>query len=153
MNHKLLCRGMRYMFHGCFPHGEPLSMTEVRWKKLLLLVLIPAISMPMSTRAHKLPEENLDWEWDIAPRSWAAVHGDYVLHRGKYGNFRVTSGSDITFFICDEENYNKYSNGESYTLSVARRIHKESRSARTAEQIFDCQESALRRASCRGGSL
>ena len=35
---------------------------------------------------------------------------------GYYGSFEVTSGNDIDFFICDEENYNLWVNGQSASV-------------------------------------
>ncbi len=43
--------------------------------------------------------------------SWDRSQGD-----GVYGDFDVTSGNDVDFFICDEEEYEKWTNGESASV-------------------------------------
>jgi len=89
------------------------------WGLILLIIVVPLFGGTVAARSNKADELKPLSDIDIwvDPLSWhhfwysGCESGDSI-----YGDFEVTSGGDIDFFVCDQENYDLYSSG--YTASV-----------------------------------
>jgi hypothetical protein len=80
---------------------------------LHLLVLVFLVSIPQCA-SDFIPAESMDFWVDVI--SWHAKYYSSCEEDATIsGNFEVTSGSDIDFFICDSENYDKWCNLEDAT--------------------------------------
>jgi hypothetical protein len=79
------------------------------------ILLLATFVMPVGATTFALAEDgHWHYEFNVGAYSYHYVYGDKVQGHGDYGTFTVHY-DDITFFICDQENFDKYKNGESYS--------------------------------------
>lgn len=69
----------------------------------------PSVEMSLADDLHT------HYEWNIGPLSYHYVYGYQSQYRGRYGSFEVTAGSDITFFIVDQDSFDDYEAGLVYS--------------------------------------
>ena len=89
------------------------------WGLILLIIVVPLLGGTVAARTNKADELRplADIDIWVDPLSWhhfwysGCESGDSI-----YGDFEVTSGGDIDFFICDQDNYDLYDTG--HTASV-----------------------------------
>jgi hypothetical protein len=90
---------------------------EVITGVLLIIVIAPALVQAVAPAQENdvLPLVDLDiWvdQLSVYYYNWTQLdRGDVI-----YVDFEVTSGSDITFFICDAENYDLWINEQNATV-------------------------------------
>lgn len=89
-------------------------------KKLALLIGVLVLSLfvaqTQATTEFTLADDpHNEWEFDIAGYSWQSLYAHRTAYTGLYGDFEVTSGTDVTFFIVDQENYDLFEAGKAYS--------------------------------------
>lgn len=86
-----------------------MSVMVVAGQAPLINECLPSTGMIVADDTHT------HYEWNIGPLSYHYVYGYHSQYRGRYGSFEVTAGSDITFFIVDQDNFEDYEAGLAYS--------------------------------------
>jgi hypothetical protein len=84
---------------------------------LLLLVILLAPTLIPSVKATPFilaDDPHYAYEFNVGTYSYHYVYGAKVVGDGEYGTF-TAHYDDITFFIVDQENFDKYVAGQSYS--------------------------------------
>ena len=93
---------------------------------LLVILLVPALitsteapSNPVVEQGHTLADDT-HWHYDpqIGPGSGWYISTTQPTGTGFYGNFELTSGSDISFFLVDSDNFVKWEAGSAFYSKV-----------------------------------
>ncbi len=91
----------------------------MKLKLVLLIMLALLLSSASTASAAPAPHSSAilagDYEYPfsttIAAGNYYVLHWDKQQNDGIYGDFQVTSGNDIDFFICDQTNYDLWTGG------------------------------------------
>jgi hypothetical protein len=83
-------------------------------RKLILSLVIAIFLFSIVAVQPVVADPHQHFEFNVGAFGYQTYYGAIVEGHGGYGSFTVHY-DDITFFICDQENFDKYKNGESYS--------------------------------------
>ncbi len=92
-----------------------MNRKKLRMALLFGILLLAVFVMPVEATTFELAEDgHWHFEFNVNAYGYQYVYGTKVEGHGAYGTFTVHY-DDITFFIVDQENFDKYKNGQSYS--------------------------------------
>jgi len=102
------------------------ALLIVMMATVLLLPIIP-VSDGTTRNTRRLPDPTLygtvtmagSWTLTVGPLSCDWVYGYVTGGSGKYGDFEVTSGSDITFYLLNSAEWEHYKNNQAFSALLA----------------------------------
>lgn len=89
-------------------------------RKLILSLVVAIFLFSIIAVQPVVADPHNHYDFTIGPLKHTYLRGTFVVGSGKYGSFTLTSGSDITFYIADEYNYDRAVAGKSYSRYCAK---------------------------------